>query len=362
MAQQGIAHNGHVLPPGTIHLLELHTGSSDNVIRVPTPSDHPDDPLNWSRWRKLLSISLVLFYTFSTGVAATVVYSVFVPISEDTGITIAELNQGTGRIHTRVTALVSIAWLTCWWVCIGYLFLLAGWSNLFWQPLALTFGRRPVYLVSLVGLVAISEWTAWLSDYGSWAAARCLYGFFVAPVEVLPEISAPDIFFAHERGTYIGLYMLALSGSNYFAPMIAGFVSDGLGWRSVQHLGAIVLGVNLVLAFFLQEETMFSRSSVEAELVDQAVQDGNPVITKGDILDSVPLDSKVCIEPSVTQTTVSSGPVYARKTYLQKLAFWSYNGVSLSQFLRMMYRPILIFFTFPNIAWSGFMYGSALSW
>lgn len=48
--------------PGTIHLVDLdhsmhtrHAGSGD-IVLDPTPSNDPNDPLNWSRQRKLLSM------------------------------------------------------------------------------------------------------------------------------------------------------------------------------------------------------------------------------------------------------------------------------------------------------------------
>lgn len=49
--------------PGTVHLVDiehtLHTrhagrGTSD-IVLVPTPSNDPDDPLNWSPRRKLIA-------------------------------------------------------------------------------------------------------------------------------------------------------------------------------------------------------------------------------------------------------------------------------------------------------------------
>ena len=135
-----------LLPPGTVHLV---AEQSDKIILVPKPSADPDDPLNWSKGRKWLNVSLLLFYVFSTGIGGTSVYSVFTPISKETGITIAQLNNGT-----------------------GYLFLMAGWTNIIWQPLALTFGRRPIILTSLLFCVAISEWTAWIDRYPSWAAGK----------------------------------------------------------------------------------------------------------------------------------------------------------------------------------------------
>jgi MFS family permease len=50
-----------------------------------------------------------------------------------------------------------------------------------------------------------------------------------APIESLVEISIADIYYTHERGTYIGLYAFTLAGSNFLAPVLAGFINDGQG-------------------------------------------------------------------------------------------------------------------------------------
>lgn len=47
--------------PGTIHLVDLdhnmHTqhAQGGDIVLVPTPSHDPDDPLNWSPRRKIMS-------------------------------------------------------------------------------------------------------------------------------------------------------------------------------------------------------------------------------------------------------------------------------------------------------------------
>ena len=113
--------------PGTVHLVDLDgvlnakhaSGSQNDIVLVPAPSADPDDPLNWSAKRKMLSTSCVCVcvalpfphsrcrdqvtigliqtrYTFCISVGSAAIYSVLVPIAKDTGLTLGDLNAGTG--------------------------------------------------------------------------------------------------------------------------------------------------------------------------------------------------------------------------------------------------------------------------
>jgi hypothetical protein len=63
---------------GTVHLVDLegvmrakHASGSgkQDVVLVPAPSSDPDDPLNWTPRRKLLSTTCVMTYTLIVGIA-----------------------------------------------------------------------------------------------------------------------------------------------------------------------------------------------------------------------------------------------------------------------------------------------------
>lgn len=40
-------------------------------------------------------------------------------------------------------------------------------------------------------------------------------------------------YFTHERGTYMGVYALFLTGSNFVAPLCSGFINYGQNWQWV---------------------------------------------------------------------------------------------------------------------------------
>ncbi|KAL3445583.1 major facilitator superfamily domain-containing protein [Aspergillus insuetus] len=312
--------------PGTVRLVDVNASERD-IVLVPRPSSDPNDPLNWSYRRKLLAVSMAYLYVMGTGIATSLQYSVLADIEADTGISTANLVQGT-----------------------GVMFLFFGWACLIWQPLALTYGRRGVYLITMLWTVPIMVWTAYSTSAGEWFAHRVLIGIVVSPIESLCEVTVFDLFFAHNRGTYMGLYVFILFGSNFLAPLVAGWFNDAYGWRWTMHFGAILCAVCFVVMFFFMEETIYFRDAVIEGEEEERVSVSRTTNSKEELPSTSP-PSSFHREPT-------------KQSQLSRYSlFCSLPGrPSNLDMLHMVYRPVLMIFHFPTVAWAGFLYGINLAW
>lgn len=328
--------------PGTVCLVDiggndssaLHDASHKDIVLVPRPSSDPNDPLNWTYRRKLLAVSMAYLYVFGTGIATSLQYSVLADITKDTGISTANLVQGT-----------------------GVMFLFFGYACLIWQPIALTYGRRGVYLITMLLTIPMMAWTAYSSSAGEWFAHRVLIGIIVSPIESLCEVTVFDLFFAHNRGTYMGLYVFILFGSNFTAPLVAGWFNDAYGWRWTMNLGTIFCAACFVVMFFFMEETIYFRENViDDESFHRkgshiAAEEKGGADLKRELTDTTP-------PPTTAPDHPNMNAGWGKYTLFKVPP----GRPSNSDMLRMAYRPVIMIFRFPTVAWAGFLYGINLAW
>jgi predicted MFS family arabinose efflux permease len=85
-------------------------------------------------------------------------------------------------LHAMTTLTRSAADITA---LMTYPSMFMGVGNLVCMPLALAIGRRPVYLLSLLILMASSVWAANAKDYHEHLGARMLLGFAAGQSEAL---------------------------------------------------------------------------------------------------------------------------------------------------------------------------------
>ncbi|KAI2772111.1 putative MFS transporter [Daldinia loculata] len=225
--------------PGTVN---LQAAEGDDMVYgmalFPVPAEDPNDPLQWSNFKKTMILIICSFYSFLAN-ASVIGPSPYLDLwAEEFDISPAVASQ-----------------------LISYPNLAFGFGSLIFVPMYLKYGRRPVMLFSLItfaaGLIGASQCTS----FSGLMAARVVHCFGSCVCEALPVQLVNDIFFLHERGKRIGYYTVCLCLGT-FASLPAGYMlSGGHGWRLffyVEFAFAIAL---LILAFFFVEETSYNRQA-----------------------------------------------------------------------------------------------------
>jgi hypothetical protein len=168
---------------GALHL--QHSGSGKYTL-VPQPSQDPNDPLNWSRTWKWLTMSSMALSTFNW---------VFSPLS-----LAPQVPYYMESFDSTLPAVINF---------IGVSILVLGFTNLIWIPLSRGFGRRPVAIFTTLITTASCIWRAKATTYHSFLGAAVLCGIGASPGETLGPVLIADIMFLHERGRWMGVYQWA---------------------------------------------------------------------------------------------------------------------------------------------------------
>jgi MFS family permease len=341
--------------PGNTNLVDLdghmaarHSDSDKNIVLVPTPSDDPDDPLNWSRGRKWLSLFCMVVYTFGVGVPTAAIYSVLTNIAEETEITLSQLNAGT-----------------------GYMFLFLGLGCLVFQPLALQYGKRPVYLFSMFATIFVCVWSPFCKTNGEWIGSKIIQGFVGAPIESLCEITVSDVLFEHERARGMGIYALALFTASYLAPMVAGFIAVGIEWKWVMFLCAIFAAVCFIFLFIFMEETNYDRK-INSKILVETIMSVEMNSSSVNDIDEDKIVKAVLSHQSVEERLADINEDFnesseeaeygteSTKTWAQKMSIT--GGIRKKLLLKHFLLSPFNMMRFPPILWAGFLYGSGLVW
>lgn len=225
--------------------IELVEGkrSKKGVLLRPQPSNDPNDPLNWPFLEKYTTYLTICFFAF-LGLANSSNFTVaIVPVSK-------EFHTST----TRAGYLTSIQVLGM------------GLGNLFWMPLMRIVGKRPVYLSSLLLLVATNIWGYFAHSYGNLLASRILGGFLSAAADATVPAVVADLFYFHERGHCMMMFHTAISAGVFLGPLINAYIVQYAGWRWMCGFMAIAAAVTFLVGLFSIHETAYKREKVSIDL------------------------------------------------------------------------------------------------
>lgn len=218
-------------------------------------------------------------------------------------------------------------------------------------PLALAFGRRPVFLISMVILLAATIFAAVQKSYDGHLAARIIQGLATGASESLLPLILTEITFLHERGRVFGLYWSLQNILSSTINLASGYINQDLGWRWYYWVFVIMLAVGMVIAVFFGFETQFTRpaASVDGLLIYTDEYGVTTIIPDDQAQDHL---ARMQREGMTLPTPEDSGSAVPRKTYLQKLRPWSDVQNKPVKVIFLTYLHMLQSVTSPGIVYA----------
>ena len=332
--------NGHPLPGDAD--LKKH----GDIVLIPQPTDSPNDPLHWGLWRKIWHSVLVCFVTALTAATSNDAGSAQYNQNLDLGIPYSIFNTGA-----------------------GILFIGIGYWTLLISPAAWLYGRRVPYLIGMLLGLAGAIWFANVQRTRDALWNQLFVGASEAVAEANVQLSLMDLWFQHQRGSVLGIYVLSTSIGTYLGPLVASYIADSsFGWRWIGWIAAIISGALIIVLYFGLEETSFDRGMYlrdggERYLIDgvnnrSSSENGNSKEAEANKI----VQEKAQTDPNNTNITINdshnlernvvSGSEEKRKTYWQRIALITpaknLKGTGFKQYFQRLYHVLRVF-TFPAV-------------
>ncbi|KAH7350665.1 major facilitator superfamily domain-containing protein [Rhexocercosporidium sp. MPI-PUGE-AT-0058] len=242
----------------------LMIGRTDEVRRIQVPSDDPNDPLRFSKWRKLgIVFTCCWFSNFSLlslsgiGTFFNELFGMYLPM---------------GKTPSQIVGLAT------------YPSMVMAFGSLGLLPLAIVFGRRPVFLLAILStatayrplevrfkgpikalegiLIAFgaSIGAATSKDFNGHFISRIFLGLATGATESLLPLIISDVTYLDERGFYFGIYWATQNGVSTALIIALSYATAALTWRWFYWIFVIALALEAIFVLFLSPETKFIRS------------------------------------------------------------------------------------------------------
>ncbi|KAL7273525.1 hypothetical protein RUND412_003620 [Rhizina undulata] len=208
------------------------------TVLSPQPSDDPDDPLNWSPFKKHMILFIVGLSAFSADFGS----GAGIPCIVLQGI---EWKMDPAKVNYAGN--------------LNVLFL--GIGGFWWIPFSYFWGRAPVLFWTTFAGALFTLGCCVTESFETFYGLRAMMGFTLTACQSIGLSFVKDMFFFHEHARKIGLWAALFLVAPFFGPFLANFIIVGTGnWRNVFWVVFAVCCLDLALILGWADETWYNRS------------------------------------------------------------------------------------------------------
>ncbi|KAF2192019.1 MFS general substrate transporter [Zopfia rhizophila CBS 207.26] len=269
--------------------------ANDELYLVPQPSSDPADPLNWSAWRKSATLACMSLLPWVANFTSSSISSAL-PVYASTPVFGLSPTP-----FSRLSHLITVN------------IIMLGASNLWWVPLANTFGRSPIVLASLL-LLVFSSWAGRATSVKSLLAARFFMECGGGPADAAAPDVVGEIYFVHQRGRAMAIYTVFLATGSLGGSLCGGYIVafHGLSW--LHWTNVILSAITFGLCFLFQPETLYDRTTAH----------DSPTVVSSSSPKAGEKPRAITVE-AVTSATTASTASYRPYTFTRALKLATYR-------------------------------------
>ena len=272
-------------------------------------------------------------YTAACAFSSAVLFAILDPLSKQTGLSLDQLNQGT-----------------------GYQYLANSIGAIILQAASLAFGKKPIYIFSSLASVPVLIWTLYTEGNSQWVANRIMVGLTSGTYFTLPDASIADMYFYHQRAWPVGTYIATTFVATILGPIMGGCVYQSYGWKPVIYVPVATQAATTIFLFFFLEETNYDReqatpmSTTQVSTVYQPSNSEEALDAKDKPTEAVVGVETVPAPVHEHERLNTPWPGLSPLRYRKSSPYWA--GIM----LRGILQPFLMV-PIPIIFWSGLIFG-----
>ncbi|KAJ2844202.1 hypothetical protein GGI22_006957, partial [Coemansia erecta] len=211
---------------------ELH---QSNVSKEATDTSSVESELPYSPFSTKTKVMIVVI-TALAGLVSPLSANMYIP----------SIQVVRDDLHTTQSAVT--------WTVTAYILGMAIFP-LIWSNLADRYGRKPVYIASMLVYTCGSIGCALSKSLVALIISRVIQAAGSSAVQSSGAGTISDIYPREQRGTALGIYYLGPLLGPCLGPLIGGYIGQDAGWRWVFWVLTIWGGVMMMLAIFVLPET-----------------------------------------------------------------------------------------------------------